>query len=153
MVFRYINTRHPIHQLRHEMDRLLTGLLGRATGWPAPDRGRPATNVWEHGDTVMVEMELPGLKSEQIEMSVSGGELTVKANRPEDQPEGTVYHRRERPRGASERALRLPADVDTSKVEANLADGVLTISLPKAESAKPRKISVAPQKTAQEKQT
>ena len=142
MVFRYTNIRRPIYQLRDEMDRLLGGWIGRATGWPMFDRGQPALNVWENGDTLMVEVELPGLKPEQIEMSVSGGELSIKANRPEDPPERMVYHRRERRQAPSQRVLRLPADVDSSKVEANLNDGVLTISLPKAESAKPRKIDV-----------
>ncbi len=143
MVFRCSNTRHPIHELRNEMDRLLGGLIGRATGWPMFDRGQPTVNLWEDGDTLMVEIELPGLKPEQIEMSVSGGELSIKAQRPEDQAEGVVYHRRERSQGCSQRVLRLPADVDSSRVGANLSDGVLVISLPKAESAKPRKIDVA----------
>ena len=145
MVIR-INTRHPIHQLRDEMDRLLTGFAGRApnVGWPFVGRGHPAANLWEEGDTLMVEMELPGVESDQVDISVAGGELTIEVKRPDLHEEGVVYHRRERSSGDFHRTLRLPADVDTSKVEAKLQDGVLTVSLPKAESAKPRKIKVSP---------
>jgi len=146
MVFSYTSTRHPINQLRDEVDRLLGSFASRsATGmWPGIVRSHPAVNLWEEGDKLMVEMELPGLKSEQLDISVSGGELSIKAERPEECEEKVVYHRRERPRGAFRRVLRLPADVDSTKVEANLADGVLTLTLPKAENAKPRKINVTP---------
>ena len=144
MVFRYLNKPYPIQQLRSDMDRLLSSLVGRSAGalWPALERGQPPNNVWEDGDTLIVELEVPGLNAEQIDMSVGVGELTVRAEYPDRQPEGAVYHRRERPRGDFERTLRLPADVDTNRVEAALADGVLSISLPKAESAKARRINV-----------
>jgi HSP20 family protein len=99
--------------------------------------------IWQCGERLLVEAELPGVKPDRIDISVSGGELSIRAERPDEPPEGAIYHRRERPRGATERVLRLPVDVDTSKVEASLTDGILTISLPKAESAKPRKIPVA----------
>jgi HSP20 family protein len=144
MVFGYQTTRHPFHQLRSEVDRLLTGFLGpTADGFlPGVFRGQPAVNVWEQQDSLKVEMELPGVKSEQLDISVAGSELTIKVNRPDVDQEGVTYHRRERPVGTFSRMVPLPTDVDADHVEADLRDGVLTITLPKAESAKPRKINV-----------
>jgi HSP20 family protein len=145
MVFRYVGSRHPIHQLRREMDRLLGGFLSAAgdISRPLTGRGRPAVNLWETGEAIQVELELPGLKSDQVEISVVGDELSVKVERPDLEVEGTTYHRRERPVGSFTRVLRLPAEVDAERVGAELLRGVLTVTLPKAEAARPRKIRVA----------
>ncbi len=144
MVQNYRNPRNPFFQLRDEMDRLLTGFFGAADGiLPPVFRNQPAVNVWESGDALMVEMEVPGVKNDQFDISVAGEELSVKIDRPEAGPEGVIYHRRERPVGSFNRLVRLPVEVDAEHVEAELHDGVLTITLPKAESAKPRKINVA----------
>ena len=144
MVFGYRNVRNPLHQFRDEVDRLLTGVLaGRHDGLlPAMFRGQPAINVWEQDAALKVEMELPGVKSEQLDIAVAGGELSVKVNAPDDFKEDITYHRRERPVGSFSRIVRLPVEVDADRVEADLRDGVLTITLPKAQSAKPRKINV-----------
>ncbi len=101
-------------------------------------------NAWEEGDCLYVEAEVPGLKSENLEIGVVGNELTIRGHRGEQPREGVAYHRQERAVGEFNRALRLPIDVDSAKVEATLTDGVLTIKLPKAESAKPRKIKINP---------
>jgi HSP20 family protein len=144
MVFHYRNVRHPVHQLRHEMDRLLSGWFGPSTRWEtqSENRGQPAVNLWELDDALVVESELPGVPGDQLDISVVGGELTIKVERPDLKEEGVTYHRRERPVGSFTRVLRLPADVDSERVQAELRHGVLTIRLPKAESAKPRKIAV-----------
>jgi HSP20 family protein len=144
MALRYRNTRHPIYQLRDDMDRLLTGVFGPWAGGvlPGASRAQPAANMWEGDEAVVVELEVPGLKSDQVEISVVGNQLTLELERPDVQQEGVTYHRRERPVGSFTRVLRLPAEVDANRVEAGLRDGVLTITLPKAESAKPRKIQV-----------
>ena len=145
MVFGYQTTRHPFHQLRDEVDRLMTGFLGPAADglWPTMFRGQPAVNVWEKDDALMVEMEAPGIKSDEVDVSVAGGELSIRINRPDTAEEGVKYHRRERPVGSFSRVLRLPMEVDADRVEAELRNGVLSITLPKADSAKPRKINVA----------
>jgi HSP20 family protein len=145
MMLGYRNSRHPLNQLRGEMDRLLTGFLGAVPeGFvPSAFRSQPAANVWEQGDALLVEMELPGVKNDQIDIAVAGDEMTVKIERPEIEREGVTFHRRERPVGSFTRVLRLPVEVDAGKVEAQLRDGVLTITLPKTEAAKPRKINVA----------
>ena len=144
MLTRYRNPFLPVHQLRDEMDRLLTGVFGQTPDWAMPEawRGQPAVNVWENDNAIMVETEVPGLKSDQLEISVIGDELTLKVQRPDLEQEGVTYHRRERPVGSFSRVLRLPAEVNAEGVRAELHDGVLSISLPKAESARPRKIEV-----------
>jgi HSP20 family protein len=144
MVFSRQSTRHPFHQLRHEVDRLLTGFLGPdADGFlPGVFRSQPPINVWEEEDALKVEMELPGVKNEELDIAVAGDDLSIKVNRPEVAQEGVTYHRRERPVGSFSRIVHLPVPVNADRVEANLRDGVLTITLPKAESAKPRKINV-----------
>jgi HSP20 family protein len=145
MIFRYPNTLYPLDQLRTEMDRLLSGFLGELSDgpWFGQGRGQPAVNVWEKTDALLVEMELPGLKNDQLDISVAGGELSVRLQRPDVPQEAVTYHRRERPVGGFTRVLRLPVEVDAGRVEAELRDGVLTITLAKAESAKPRKIAVS----------
>ena len=143
MVFGYRNPRLPFYQLRDEMDRLWSGVFGPADGLrPATFRNQPAANVWERDDALLVEMEVPGVKSDQVDLSVVGDELSIKVTRPEVAENVIAYHRRERSTGSFTRVLRLPVEVDAGRVEAELHDGVLTITLPKAEAAKPRKIEV-----------
>ena len=150
MVFGYQSSRHPLHQLRDEMDRLLMGVFGPAADGflPAMFRSQPAVNVWEQDDALKIEMELPGVKREQIDISATADELSIKVNCPESAKcpeaaeENVKYHRRERPIGAFSRALRLPVEVDADRVEAELHDGVLTITLPKAAPAKRKRVEV-----------
>lgn len=145
MVFRYVGTRYPLQQLRREMDRLLSGFTSNVAegAWPLAGRGQPAVNVWERDDAICAEIEVPGLKSDQIDIAVVGNELSIKVERPDVQQEGVTYHRRERGVGSSSRVLRLPAEVDADRVQAELRHGVLTITLPKSEAARPRKIQVS----------
>lgn len=116
----------------------LPGLANRVFG----NRAFPAINVWDEGEELVAEAELPGLKGEDLDVSVVGSELTVKGERKSTAEDGTSYHRRERGTGSFTRVLRLPVEVDANRVQAALRDGVLTIRMPKAEAAKPRKINV-----------
>ncbi len=145
MVPTYRNIRNPLRQFRDEVDRLLSGYFGPVVDGILPQmfRDQPAANVWEREDALVVEMEVPGVMNEQVDVSMSGGELSVRIERPEPEEKDVAYHRRERPVGSFGRVLRMPVEVDADRVEAEIRDGVLTITLPKAESAKPRKIPVA----------
>jgi HSP20 family protein len=148
MVLRRTNGSFPLMHLRDEMNRLANNYLGavpgdllaRAVQGPA---SFPALNVWEHGDELYAEAEVPGLKVDDLDISVIGGDLTIRGRRGGSPAEGSVAHRQERGTGEFTRVLRLPIDVDAAKVEASLKDGVLLIKLPKAESAKPKKIKVS----------
>jgi HSP20 family protein len=145
MVFHDFGVRNPLYQVRNEFDRLFNGVLSPAAeafGFQS-QLNQPAVNIWEKEEAVLVEMEVPGVKKEQLDLSVLGSELTIRINRPDQDEKEMVYHRRERPVGNFSRVLSLPCEVDADHVAAELHDGVLTITLPKAEAAKPRKITVA----------
>jgi HSP20 family protein len=105
--------------------------------------GYPAMNVWDNGEQVFVEAELPGLKLDDLEIYVTGGnQLTLKGERKPFTPEKGVWHRQERGFGSFVRTLTLPYPVNADKVDARFENGVLLIKLAKHESAKPRKITV-----------
>jgi HSP20 family protein len=129
--------------LRREMEQLFRNLFGaELSGGRDGSAAFPALNIWEDGQNVFVEAEMPGVKIEQIEISVTGDQLTLHGEGPRDEKEGATCHRRERECGAFSRVVRLPAAIDAARVEAELKNGVLTIVLPKSEHAKPRRIEV-----------
>lgn len=136
----------PIAQLdgfRHSLDRLFGDYQnGLGDTWPLSQRAFPALNVWDDGQRLCAEAEVPGFKMDDLEVSVMGSQLTVKGRREFQKEEGTSFHRRERYAGEFTRSLTLPTDVDPEKVEASLKDGVLTVVMPKAEAARTRKIAV-----------
>lgn len=136
----------PIGQLRQEMDRLFADFFGPGGTAQSilPTRSFPALNIWEQDDALIAEAELPGVKAEDVDISVVGNELVIKGRRTSNQPEGVSYHRRERGVGSFSRSVRLAVEIDAEKVQASLQDGVLRITLPKAEAARPRKIHVNP---------
>ena len=106
-------------------------------------RAYPPMNVWEEGDVVYVEAELPGLDLKDLEIYVTGGnQLTLKGERKQQGGDKGAWHRQERAFGQFSRTLTLPFPVDADKVEARLENGVLRIKLAKHESARPRKIEV-----------
>jgi HSP20 family protein len=138
--------RHPFASaahLRHDMNDLFNNVLGN---WPqegrASHRGFPALNVWEDSECLHVEAEVPGLSLNDVEIFVIGNELTVKGRRPALKGNELNYHRQERGTGEFSRTVTLPYEVNSEKVDATLKDGVLTLTLPKAEAARPKKITV-----------
>ena len=141
-----VNGAQPVMRLKDEMDRLLNNLVeGTLVSGPVPFLRRasfPAVNVWEDERNVFAEAELPGLRMEELEVLVSGQELTIKGRRTDELREGATYHRRERGIGEFSRSITLPIAVDAEKVQATLRDGVLLVTLPKAEAVLLRKIKV-----------
>jgi HSP20 family protein len=130
-----------MERLRREMNRLLEDWPGQLRLSAAP--GYPALNLWTNEDSAVVTAELPGVSPDQIDISVEDDVLAVRGRRePEALVEGVTYHRRERLFGAFARTLRLPFRVDAGKVEAVFANGVLSITLPRAEADKPKKIAI-----------
>ncbi|HEY9160386.1 MAG TPA: Hsp20/alpha crystallin family protein [Desulfomonilia bacterium] len=109
-------------------------------------RGRqayPPVNVYVTGDDVVVTSEVPGIEASQIDLTVAGDMLTLKAEKkPVDLKEGEKWHRNERAYGSFNRTVKLPYNVDSSKIEALYDKGILKLTLPRAESDKPRKINV-----------
>ncbi len=124
-----------LSDLQDELDRLFESSL---TGWA------PALDVHEDKDEFTVRVELPGLKREDIDVSLQDGVLVISGERKAEKvSEGTEVHRRERFHGKFQRALTLPTPVAADKVKAAYKDGVLAITLPKAEEAKPKQIDVS----------
>jgi HSP20 family protein len=105
--------------------------------------GFPPVNVFVGEGDVIVTSEIPGIEPNDIDLSVAGEILTLKgARKPLELKEGETWHRRERGYGNFVRTVRLPYTVDGSKVEAKYENGILKVTLPRAEADKPRKISV-----------
>lgn len=102
----------------------------------------PPLNVWEEGDALKVEAEIPGVKLEDVEVSFENGELTLKGEKKFEGKETSALHRRERRYGSFTRTMTLPWEIVADQVTAELKDGVLTITLPQAEAAKPRKVAI-----------
>ena len=129
-----------MERLRHEMGWLFDW-SGRT--YSTAETGYPTMNVWTNEDGAIVTAELTGIDQEELDITVRGNTLTVRGIRhPVELQEGEAYHRRERGYGKFQREFQLPFHVDASGVEASYKNGVLRILLPRAESDKPRKISV-----------
>lgn len=149
IVRRFLGTpRMSVNSPFEELDRMrrdLGRLLGDHTSPAAeiPSGVFPLTNITEDSDAFYVRAELPGIKADDIDISITGNSLSLSGERTiaaEDQ--NVKYHRRERESGTFRRMIKLPSHVDTSKVSAQNSNGVLTVTLPKAEEAKPRQIPI-----------
>jgi len=139
-----LNLWAPYGDLRREIDRLFDAFTG-GNGGAARVRAFPAVNLWEEGNDFYLEAELPGVARDDLDISAAGTELTLRGRRNPRRGEELTYHRQERGSGEFTRVLTLPTEVDAEKIEATLKDGVLTLTLPKAEAARARKIKVKAQ--------
>jgi len=128
--------------LREAMNQLFEDSVVR----PGNIRGQgfvPALDLSETQDGFVVETALPGLKPEDIEITVENNVLTIKGEtRRENEDKNRSYHRVERSFGSFQRTVGLPSTVKADQIKASLTDGVLRLDIPKAEEVKPRKISV-----------
>ena len=102
----------------------------------------PVASVTEGGDVYMLNVEMPGVNKEGLEISVENNELTIIGRRSLAQIDGTLIHRESRPENFR-RVFELDPSIDMSKISARIDQGVLTLTLPKAEEVKPRKITVS----------
>jgi HSP20 family protein len=132
----------PIPTLQRELERLARnpamslGLSGQGA--------YPPINVFDSGEGMVIVAEVPGLDPAQIELGCQGRTLTIRSERkPLEGGEKAVgYHRRERSFGAFSRSIQLPEDLDLQSASAKYENGLLVIRVPKAESAKPRQITI-----------
>jgi HSP20 family protein len=128
-----------LNRLRQEMERVF-GRYETANGG-APQY--PLLNLWEDGDNLLVEAELPGMELGDLEIFINGGsQLSINGQRRPPEASQGMWHRRERGYGAFTRVVDLPWHVNADAVRAEFKNGVLTIKLPKCEAAKPRRIEV-----------
>jgi HSP20 family protein len=132
-------------RMSREMDRLFETLAPALAGGPERRKGLgvPPVNLWQDEQNLYAEAELPGVSLDNLEILAHGDSLTISGSRPSSQNDGgRPLIRAERLSGAFERTLTLPVEIDADKVSAMLRDGVLTITLPKAQAVLPRKIAV-----------
>lgn len=126
--------------LRREMDRLFDNMFGTQTrDWST---WRPAADLVETDEGFTLDLELPGFRRDDIEVTVEQGILTISGERARTRREDVTYHLNERAAGRFSRSFSLPNSVNPDDVAAEFHDGVLHVELPKAAEAKPRKIEV-----------
>lgn len=102
----------------------------------------PPLDLVDQDDKVVVKAVLPGVDKDEVNLSVLGDTLTIAGEKKLPATEGVTYIRHERPHGTFRKLVDMPYSVDQSKITATYKDGILTITLPKAEEAKPRQIKV-----------
>jgi len=130
------------NRLRRQMDELYDALSGGTL--PMPSAGVfPLTNVTEDNENYYVRAELPGMKSDELDIQVTVKGISISGERKIPEEDANVkYHRREREAGKFSRSISLPGEIDVNKVEASMENGVLTATIPKSEAVKPRQITV-----------
>ncbi len=133
-----------LSEIHTEMNRLFDTLLDRPVGLGMTERlWAPAMDMYETKDDLYVQVELPGVKENEVQVSITNGVLTVKGERAQQQELRDDNSRRlERWFGKFERSIELPMAVQSDKVKATYRDGVLEIKLPKAEAVKPKEIKI-----------
>lgn len=129
--------------LREAMDRLLEESFVRPYGSSGGRATSLALDVYEQDEDIKVRASIPGIKPEDIDISITGDTLTIRGETQEEKEEQQGnYHMRERRFGAFHRSITLPTMVNADQAEATYENGVLTLTLPKAEEAKPKSIEV-----------
>jgi HSP20 family protein len=134
-------------RLRDEIDRFFESPRGmRSAGGissPMFEGWAPSIDLFEDKDNVTVKAELPGMKKEDIDVSLEGRTLSICGERREEKEEGKgTAHRSERYYGKFYRSVELPSAVDQGKIKASYKDGLLTVTMPKTEEAKRKQIAV-----------
>ncbi|MBL8101763.1 MAG: Hsp20/alpha crystallin family protein [Anaerolineales bacterium] len=129
--------------LREAMDRLFDDAFTRPLSLAGNSWSVPAVDMYQTDNEVVVKAALPGIKAEEVQINITGDVLTLKGEvKQQDEVKEKAYHIREQRWGAFERTLVLPSNVVADKAKADFENGILTITLPKAEEAKPKTISI-----------
>lgn len=129
--------------LREAMDRLFDDAFTRPLGISNGNWSVPAVDMYQTDNEVVVKAALPGIKADEVQINVTGEVLTLKGEtKHEEEKKEKAYHLREQRWGSFERSIALPTEVVADKAKADFENGVLTITLPKAEEVKPKSISI-----------
>jgi HSP20 family protein len=133
--------------LREAMDRLFDDAFTRPLGFGGNGNGSawsaPAVDMYQTDNEVVVKASLPGIKAEEVQINVTGDVLTIKGETSQkDETQEKAYHIREQRWGMFERSIGLPTPVVADKARADFENGIVTITLPKAEEAKPKSITI-----------
>ncbi len=129
--------------LREAMDRLFDDAFTRPLSFGNGNWSVPAVDMYQTDNEVVVKAALPGVKADEVQINVTGELLTIKGEtKQEEEKKEKAYHIREQRWGAFERSIALPTQVVADKAKAEFENGVLTVTLPKAEEVKPKIISI-----------
>ncbi len=134
-----------LDRMRRQMDRLYEGMGTGAAGQLSAGVF-PLVNLTEDKDNFYIRAELPGIKAKDIDIQAAGNNISISGERKisaENQNANAKYHRRERDAGKFSRVIGLPNDIKSDGVDAKLENGILILTVPKAEAAKPRQITVS----------
>ena len=130
--------------LRSDIERLM-GTLGGSARSNLPTRWAPSADVIERDDEIVITAELPGVKDEDVEITLDEGMLRIAGSRElGEEVDDERYHRIERSYGGFERTFPLPAGVDPDAITAGIAYGVLKVTIPKPTAPEPKRIAVNP---------
>jgi HSP20 family protein len=131
-----------LDRMRVDMQRWVDAMNRAFLGEPG-FRMFPLVNISHDDDNLYVRAELPGVKASDLELTVLGRNLSIKGKRELPEEEANVgYHRKEREGGSFSRSVELPTEVERDKIDARYEDGILQITLPRKEAAKPRQIPI-----------
>lgn len=140
----------PVFGLRREIDRLFEDTFGRGDGTSS---WSPAVDVREIGNELRLDIELPGISPEEVEVTAENGTLTIRGEKRAERKEGdekSRYHVVERSYGAFSRSFQLPAGLDDSRIEATCENGILSIHIPRTALPQPRRIEIGGTRTGQQ---
>lgn len=146
-----LNAMASLDELRHEVDRLFENFLGASPTELIRGRKGPAVDVWEQGDLLFIQAEVPGVTMDQLDVYATGQELTIKGRRTTAASTATAtaaaagatcLHRQELPAGEFQRTLALPFEVEPERIEAKLENGLLTVTVPKPEQTTAKRIRI-----------
>ena len=141
-------TWHPIVRMHGDMEQVFDDFFGKRPAFLSADYRRwdwrPPVDISDTDDAVEVRAEMPGLSEKDINVTVKDNVLTLKGEKKhESDVKEENYHRHERAYGRFQRSFALPTNLETDNAKATFKDGVLTLSIPKSEQAKPKEISVS----------
>ncbi|MDP6478678.1 MAG: Hsp20/alpha crystallin family protein [Phycisphaerales bacterium] len=133
------------HEIDHVFDRLTTSSLASVlptTRFLDAIRPHPAVNMIEDDNNLFFEAELPGVTATDLDVTIADNMLTISGTRTLEAPEDSTSLRRERSTNTFERLVRIPSSVDADHIDATLADGILTVTIPKFEGTRTRRVAV-----------
>lgn len=128
-------------EIQDEMNRLFNSSL-RRSGRGGDSQFLAPCDIYEEKDKLVVRLDLPGLRKEDVSVTLQEGMLTIKGERKTQAPKDATFYVQERVSGTFLRQIQLPVAVDAGKIDAHFRDGVLEVTLPKSEEAKPKQIEV-----------
>jgi HSP20 family protein len=126
--------------LQDAMNQLLTESFVRSSGWAGSSQ--LPLDLYETENEYVAKLAVPGLKPENFEITMQQNVLVIRGHTQNEQQEGVRYHVQEQRFGTFNRSIQFPTAVDDDKIQATLADGILTLRLPKSERAKPKRITI-----------